>query len=192
MSATMLPGLAEPGHEHLHDAEGSDTEGARATTLRVLFPDRAQAEAAVAALYEHEPVAADSISIAPAPHVTARLVDRTLPKDLSAMGRHAGLGALLGAPVGILLGVALPLGFARALAVPLMMFAFAGFGALVGALIGLARADPLDDDPVVTVVAGGDAVVVTVRHLAAPRYTALLTAFGGLPIEPEDVAVPSG
>lgn len=182
MPTTLPPPLAEPGDERLHDAVGSDAEQARAHTLRVLFEDRDAAEAAVDALQETIPVAADSISLTPAPNTTATVADDTFSRDASASARTAARWALLGAPVGVLLGLVLELGIPTALAAVLLGAGFAGFGALSGALVGLARTDPLDDDPEVLVATGDDAVVVTVRHLRPARHRRLLVAFGGIPI----------
>lgn len=188
MPITKPPPLAEPGREHLHDAVGSDAEQARAHTLQVLFEDRAQAEEAVAALQETLPMPSDSISISPAPHITAIALDESFARDAAASWHDAARGAAMAAPLGLLLGLILDLGLATAVAATLLTFGFAGFGAIAGALVGLARTDPLDDDPQVLVVAGGDAAVVTLRHLRPFRHRQLLVAAGGVPIETLDLA----
>lgn len=183
MSALSPPPLAEPGDEHLHGAVGSDAEEARAHTLRVLFEDRAQADAAVAALRERLPVAPDSISVTPAPELTAPVVDDSFGRDARGSKRTAARWALVATPVGVLVGLFAELGIPVALAVVLLGAGFAGFGALSGALVGLARADSLDDDAQVLVTAGDEAVLVTVRHLRPARLRRLLVAAGGVPVD---------
>lgn len=183
MPTTSLPHLAEPGDEHLHDAAGSDAEVARAHTLQVLFEDREQAEAAVATLHARLPVAPDSISLTPAPSLTAATMDDSFGRDASAAWHNALRWGLLAAPVGALVGLVAGLDMPLTLAAVLVAAAFAGFGTLSGALVGLARADSLDDDPQVLITAGDDAVLVTVRHLRPTRLRRLLVAAGGVPVE---------
>ena len=187
MPATKHPPLAETGRERLHDAVGSDAEQAREHRLQVLFEDREQADRAVEALQELLPVPWDSISVTPAPHATATMVDDNFNLDATATWQDAARGAALAAPVGLLLGLFVDLGLATLVAAALFTFGFAGFGAIAGGLVGLARTDPLDDDPQVLVAAGADAVVLTLRHLRPARHRQLLTALGGVPVEPLDL-----
>jgi hypothetical protein len=183
MPTTMHPPLAEPGREHLHHAVGSDSEQAREHRLQVLFEDRMHAEEAVESLQELQPMPWDSISITPAPNLTATVLDESFERDASGTLRSAVIAAAIGAIGGALLGMVLDLGLVTAVAVALLAFGMAGFGAIAGGLIGLARTDPLDDDPHVLVVAGPDAAVVTLRHLRPHRHHRVLVALGGIPIE---------
>ncbi len=183
MPTIKHPPLAEGGRERLHEAVGSDAEQAREHRLQVLFENREQADQAVEALQDLLPVPWDSISVTPAPHVTAAMVDDTFSRDATATWRHAARGAVLAAPLGLLLGLAVDLGIATAVAAALLAFGFAGFGAIAGGLVGLARTDPLDDDPQVLVATGADAVVLTLRNLRPARHRQLLAALGGIPVE---------
>ena len=187
MPTIKHPPLAESGQERLHDAVGSDAEQARQHRLQVLFEDREAAEHAVESLQELLPVPWDSISVTPAPHVTAIMVDDTFDRDATATWRHAAQGAAIAAPLGLLLGLFIDLGIATLVAAALLTFGFAGFGAIAGGLVGLARTDPLDDDPQVLVSAGPNAVVLTLRHLRPARHRDLLTALGGVPVDGLDL-----
>lgn len=98
---------------------------------------------------------------------TYRLADESLHDD--AVGARSG--ALWGAAAGLILGVAVTAAVAAvsdagAVAGAFSTAAFAGFGALVGGLVGLVRWDTGDDDPERVVELGnGDAVVaVHCRH----------------------------
>ncbi len=177
------PPLADPGSEHLHDAVGSDAEQARVHTVQVLFEQREQAETALDAIYETFPYPPDAVSVRPAAGVTAKAVDDAFEDDARATWRGAARAAAVGAPLGLLLGLTLEIGLESLVAVGLLTFAMAGFGAISGALVGLARSDPLDDDPAVEVTGGDDAVIVTLRHLRPWSLRRRLVAFGGLPIE---------
>jgi hypothetical protein len=187
MPAIKHPPLAAAGRERLHDAVGSDAEQARQHRLQVLFENREQAERAVDALQELLPVPWDSISVTPAPHLTATIADDSFGRDATATWRHAAQGAALAAPLGLLLGLFADLGIATGVAAPLLAFGFAGFGAIAGGLVGLARTDALDDDPQVLVATGADAVVVTLRHLRPARHRQLLAGLGGVPVDPLDL-----
>jgi hypothetical protein len=187
MPATKHPPLAETGRERLHDAVGSDAEQARQHRLQVLFEDRTQAEHAVEALQDLLPVPWDSISISPAPHVSAIMVDDAFDRDAAATWQYAARAAAITAPLGLLLGLFVDLGIATVVAAALLTFGFAGFGAIAGGLVGLARTDLLGDDPEVLVAAGADAAVVTLRHLRPAPYRRALTALGGVPVEPLDL-----
>ena len=183
MPTIKHPPLAESGQERLHDAVGSDAEQARQHRLQVLFEDRDQAERAVEALQDLLPVPWDSISVTPAPHVTAIMADDTFGRDATATWRDAARGAAIATPLGLLLGLFVDLGIATMVAAALLAFGFAGFGAIAGGLVGLARTDPLDDDPQVLVAAGADAVVLTLRNLRPARHRQLLAALGGVPVD---------
>jgi hypothetical protein len=183
MVMTGLEGLAEPGHETLHDAVGSDAEDSWIHTVRVVFPDPQEAERAITDLRHRVRIARDSISVAPAEGLHARAVDATL-HQATVSARHLGL---LGVVVGALVGLGLALTGVTTLeqvdAIALLSFTGAGLGGVVGVLVGFGTRGPLDDDPVVEVVASPDAVVVTARSLRADRIREILTAAGGEPID---------
>lgn len=77
------------------------------------------------------------------------LADETLHRDVLGTRRGALVGAVVGFALGIVVGLAFPgvgdEGFDRLL---MSAVAVAGFGALVGAMIGLQGGDVPDDDPV--------------------------------------------
>jgi hypothetical protein len=177
------PPLGQPGTELLHDAVGSDAEMARIHTVQILFPTRDQAEEALDALYETLPVRADAVSIRPAGNETVTLHDPSFEDEATGTWRSAARIAGLGAVLGLLLGLTLELGLEPAVAAGLLTFALGGFGAIAGALVGVARSAVLDDDPLVLVTPGDAAVVVTVRHLRPARPRRLLEAYGGSWIE---------
>lgn len=177
------PQLGEPGAERLHEAVGSDAELARIHTVQVLFPTRAQAEEALDALYGTLPVPADAVSVRAAPNETVTLHDPSFEDEAAGTWHVAAGFAGIGALLGLLLGLTLELGLEPVVAAGLLAFAVAGFGAIAGALIGVARAAVLDDDPAVLTTTGEDAVVVTIRHLRPSRPRRLLERLGGTWIE---------
>lgn len=87
------------------------------------------------------------IEIRPAPPGRYELLDETLHQD--AAGARHGLvaGAVVGALLGLVIGLLLDQ-VEGAGEIAVTVSAVAGFGALVGAMTGLQRADSLDADPV--------------------------------------------
>jgi hypothetical protein len=176
------PALAEPDHEELWDAVGSDAEGALGNVVRLLFSSRAEADAAVATLRSMTDVR--TMSIRPAPGLHAPVVDAEARTSALSARHYAlligGFGVLAGLGAGLSGLTTLP----TAAAMALLALLGGGFGHVVGALVGLALADPYDDDPRVEVDAGPDAVVLTVRSLRAVRLREAGRALGGVPIDP--------
>ena len=89
----------------------------------------------------------DHLEVRPAPPGRYELHDETLHQD--AAGARHGLvaGAVVGALLGLAVGLLTPQ-VTGALAIATTSSAVAGFGALVGAMAGLQRADANDGDPV--------------------------------------------
>jgi hypothetical protein len=176
------PELAEPDHEQLWDAVGSDAERAWLNLTRLLFPDRRSAMEAVAVLRGLS--GAPTISVTPTPGLRAPRIDADARTAATAARHAGGIGAAVGAGIGagaaLLVEMALPL----LPATLLLAFLGAGFGGLVGALVGLSLSDPFDDDPVIEVEAGPDAVVVTVHSLRTTRIRRVGESLGGIPIDP--------
>lgn len=175
-------GLAPPDHEELWDAVGSDAHEALGNVTRLLFPSRQEADAAVETL--RTMTGPRTISVRPAPGLHASVVDHEARTAADAARRDGLAGALVGAVLGLVAALAGATTLPPASAMVLLSLLGAGFGLLIGALVGLARNDPMDDDPVLEVDAGPDAVVVTVRSLRAPRIREAGRALGGVPIEP--------
>jgi uncharacterized membrane protein len=176
------PELAEPDHEQLWDAVGSDAERAWLNLTRLLFPDREAASEAVAVLRGIS--GAPTISMAPAPGLRAPRIDAEARTAATAARRIGGIGALVGAVLGSLVALLGPMDLPVLAATLLLAFLGAGFGGLVGALVGLSLNDPFDDDPVIEVEAGPDAVVVTVHSLRTTRIRRVGESLGGIPIDP--------
>lgn len=87
------------------------------------------------------------IEIRPAPAGRYELLDETLHQDAAGARHGLVVGAVVGALIGLVVGLLLPQieGVGQ---VAVTASAVAGFGALVGAMTGLQRADSLDADPV--------------------------------------------
>ena len=176
------PGLAEPDHEELWDAVGSDAEDALGNVTRLLFQTRAEADEAVEVLCSMTP--AKTVSVRPAAGLHAVVMDREARTATSAARLHGLTGAVVGIALGVIAALAGLADLPTTAALVLLGLLGGGFGFLVGALVGLARTDPMDDDPTVEVDAGQDAVVVTVRSLRAARIREVGRAMGGVPIDP--------
>lgn len=91
-----------------------------------------------------------------------RLHDETLHHDAAVARRGAALGLVLGGVLGVLVALVLP---QATEAGPIMgvAAALAGLGGLVGGMVGLQRADPLEGDPVEYREVEGDEHVVVVE-----------------------------
>jgi hypothetical protein len=176
------PALAEPGHEELWDAVGSDAEQALGNVVRLVFPSRAQADEAISAL--RSVTGPRTMSISPAPGLHAPVIDSEARTSALSARHYAGLVATFGLVAGLAAGLAGLTTLPTVAGMALLGMLGAGFGGLVGALVGLALADPFDDDPLVEVDAGPDAVVLTVRSLRAVRIREMGRALGGIPIDP--------
>lgn len=101
------------------------------------------------------------VEVHPAPPGRYRLHDETLHRDAASARRGAATGAVVGA----LLGLAVALGLPQVTdwAVTLgATAAIAGLGSLVGGMVGLQRADPMDGDPEAFREIGGDEGVLLV------------------------------
>jgi hypothetical protein len=176
------PALAEPDDEELWDAVGSDAEGAFGNVVRLVFPSRAEAEAAVTVL--RSMTDARTMSIRPAPGLHAPVVDAEARTSALSARHYAGLIGAFGVLAGIGAGLSGLTTLPTVAGMALLAMLGGGFGGLVGALVGLALADPYDDDPRVEVDAGPEAVVLTVRSLRAVRLREAGRALGGVPIDP--------
>jgi hypothetical protein len=177
-----LPELAELDHEELWDAVGSDAERAWVNLTRLLFPDRETALAAVAVL--RGVTGAPTISMTPAPGIRAPRVDSEARTAATAARGAGALGAAVGTALGVGVALLAPMAMPAVAAALLLAFLGAGFGGLVGALVGLSVTDPLDDDPLVEVEGGPEAVVVTVHSLRTTHLRRLGESLGGVPIDP--------
>lgn len=101
------------------------------------------------------------VEVHPAPPGRYRLHDETLHRDAASARRGAATGAVVGAILGLIVALALPQVSDSAVtlwATP----AIAGLGSLVGGMVGLLRADPMDGDPEAYREIGGDEEVVLV------------------------------
>jgi hypothetical protein len=182
LGGTPLPALAELDHEELWDAVGSDAERAWLNLTRLLFPDGDSAAAAVAVL--RGVTGAPTISMTPAPGLRAPRIDAEARTAATAARGAGALGAVAGAALGVAVALLAPMAMPATAAVLLLGFLGAGFGGLVGALVGLSVTDPLDDDPLIEVEGGPDAVVVTVHSLRTTHIRRLGESLGGVPIDP--------
>jgi hypothetical protein len=182
LGGTPPPELAQLDHEELWDAVGSDAERAWLNLTRLLFPDRDTAVAAVAVL--RGVTGAPTISMTPAPGLRAPRIDAEARTAATAARRVGAFGAALGAALGVAVALLAPVAMPATAAALLLAFLGAGFGGLVGALVGLSLSDPLDDDPLVEVEGGPDAVVVTVHSLRTTHLRRLGESLGGVPIDP--------
>ena len=101
-----------------------------------------------------------SVQVHPAPPGRYQLHDETLHVDAAAARRWALLGMLVGGVVGLVMAGLTSLPAAATTA------SFAGFGALVGAMVGLQWVEQMDGDPVSwrDVTADDDVVLVEVHH----------------------------
>jgi hypothetical protein len=176
------PELAEPDHEQLWDAVGSDAERAWLNLTRLLFPDRRTAMEAVAVLRGIS--AAPTISVTPAPGLRAPRIDAEARTAATAARRVGGIGAVVGAGIGAAVALLGAVDLPLLAATLLLAFLGAGFGGLVGALVGLSLSDPFDDDPVIEVEGGPEAVVVTVHSLRTTHIRRVGESLGGIPIDP--------
>jgi hypothetical protein len=109
-------------------------------------------------------VAEDRIEVVPAPPGRYQLHDETLHHDAASARRGAALGLLVGIVVGTALALLLPQVDTTATAVGTAL-AFAGFGGLVGGMVGLQRVEHDDADPVgYREVTAADGVVLVKVH----------------------------
>lgn len=89
----------------------------------------------------------EDIEVRSAPPGRYELHDETLHQDAVGARAGAGVGSGVGALLGLVVGLLVP-AITGTLAVATTIFAVAGFGALVGGMTGLQRADSNDGDPV--------------------------------------------
>lgn len=113
-----------------------------------LLPEGDELDATVADLEGHGIYPSEIEVVEPEPG-RYELADETLHRDVLGTRRGAAIGAVLGLVVGLAIGFAVP-GIADGGAEVLLTaaVAVAGFGALIGAMVGLQRRERNDDDPV--------------------------------------------
>lgn len=104
------------------------------------------------------------VEMRPAAPGRYRLHDETLHRDAASARRGAAAGAVCGAVLGLAAALALPqvTGLASTMGA---VAALTGLGGLVGGVVGLQRADPIDGDPLAyRDVSGHEHVVVVAVH----------------------------
>lgn len=155
------------------------------TEVNVLFDDRSDAERAAEALKDRR-MHAEDVRVWDAAGHPLWAFDARLHDDMRWAGRDGLIAALLGAAVMGALTVALAadtMGVGQALLLGALIGM--GFGGLLGAMFGLQMAEPMDDDPLVTIdPARGAHVVTFVTSRPSRAREAMLVAGGRLVSEP--------
>ena len=155
------------------------------TEVNVLFDDRPVAERAAEALKDRRMHAEDVQIWEPEDHALWAY-DMRIAKNARWARTDGLIAALVGAAIMAVVTVALAAD-AMGVGSALLLGAFTGmgFGGLIGAMFGLQMAEPMDDDPLVTIEPGRGAHVVTfVTSRPSRAREAMLAAGGRLVSEP--------
>jgi hypothetical protein len=149
------------------------------TEINALFDSRQKAERAVESLRDRRYHAEDVTIWQPQDHPLWAFDDQ-LGKDARFARKDALIAGMIGATVmGTVSTLLAPASMGTGMALVLGAFLGFGFGGMLGAMFGLQMAEPLDDDPLVTITPSTGQFVLTFVTSRPTRARRVVASSGG-------------